>query len=73
MLVEDYVVSIFDFTHKFLASGGVVLLFHLDNLCVLKEIKSYLKNYSFQIRMKWAIVGSLPLTSSKDPSMKVLI
>jgi hypothetical protein len=73
MQVEDYVVSIFDFAHKFLASDGVVLLFHPDNLHVLKDIRSYLENYSFQIRMKWAIISSLPLTSSEYPSMKVLI
>ncbi len=60
-------VFVFDFLDKFLASDGAVLFFHLNNLHVLKEVRSYLESYNFQIRMKWAIV------SSKDPSMKVLI
>jgi hypothetical protein len=73
MLVEDYVVFVFDFGNKLLVINGVVLFFHLDNLCVLREIKSYLECYSFQIWMKWAIVNSLPLTSLEDFPMKVLI
>jgi hypothetical protein len=36
----------------FLASDGDVLLFHLDGLNVLKEVKSYLESYGFQIWMK---------------------
>jgi hypothetical protein len=73
MLVEDYVVSIFNFVDKFLTTNGVILFFHLNDLHVLREIRSYLDNYSFHIWMKWAIVNSLPLTNSEDPSMKVLI
>jgi hypothetical protein len=46
-LVEDYVVFVFDFADKFLASDGAILLFHRDNLHVLKEIRPHLKNYSF--------------------------
>jgi hypothetical protein len=67
--MEDYVVSIFDFTDKFLASDGAILFFHPDD--VLKEIRSYMKSYSFQIQMKWAIFNSFPLISLEDPSMKV--
>jgi hypothetical protein len=48
-LVENYVVSIFNFTNKFLTSNGAVLLFHPNDLHVLKETKSYMKSYSFQI------------------------
>jgi hypothetical protein len=50
-LVEDYVVSVFDFTNKFLLSDGAILFFHPNNLHVLKEIKSYIESYSFQIQM----------------------
>jgi hypothetical protein len=39
----------FYFVQIFLAFDGVVLLFHLDGLRVLKEFKSYLKRYGFQI------------------------
>ncbi len=56
---------------KFLLIDGVVLLFHLDDPQVLKEIKSYLETYSFQICMKWVVVNSLPFVSLEDPSLKV--
>jgi hypothetical protein len=35
---EDYVASIFNFADKFLATDGVVLLFHPNNPQILKEI-----------------------------------
>jgi len=47
MLVEDYVVFVFDFANKFLASDGAIFVFHLNDLHVLKEIISYLESYSF--------------------------
>ncbi len=37
--------GIFDFAHIFLAFDGAVLLFHSDDLRVLKEVKSYLESY----------------------------
>jgi hypothetical protein len=51
MLVEDYMVSIFDFANKFLLNDGAILFFHPNDLHVLKEIKSYLESYNFHIRM----------------------
>jgi len=45
--VDEYIIGVFDFTHIFLASNGVVLLFHPDDLKVLKDVKSYLKSYGF--------------------------
>jgi hypothetical protein len=69
--VDEYIVGVFDFAHIFFVFDGVVLLFHLDNLKVLKEVNSYLESYGFQIRMKWVLVNSLPLISSEDPSLKV--
>ncbi len=47
--VDEYIVGVFDFAHIFLASNGAVLLFHPGDLKVLKEVKSYLKSYGFQI------------------------
>jgi hypothetical protein len=41
--MDNHIVSIFDFIKKFMASDGVTLVFHLDDLCVLKEIKSYME------------------------------
>jgi hypothetical protein len=45
--IDEYIVGVFDFAHMFLASNGVVLLFHPCDLKVLKEVKSYLKSYGF--------------------------
>jgi hypothetical protein len=45
MKVDEYIVKVFDFLHIFLAFDGVVLLFHLDDLRILKEVKSYLESH----------------------------
>jgi hypothetical protein len=45
--VDEYIIAIFDFAKKFLAFNGVVLLFHLDDLKVFKEVKSCLESYGF--------------------------
>jgi hypothetical protein len=45
--VDEYIVKVFDFSQIFLASNGVVLLFHLDDFRVLKEVKFYMENYGF--------------------------
>lgn len=71
--MKDYIISIFNFTNNFFTSDGDILLFHPNNFHFLKEIISYLESYGFEICMKWVIVNSLPLISSKDPSMKVWI
>ncbi len=42
---EDYVMSIFYFVDKILASNKVVVLFHHDDPQFLKEIWSYLESY----------------------------
>jgi hypothetical protein len=50
--MDNYIVSIFYFVEKFLAIDWGVLLFHFDDPCILKEIRSYLKSYKFWICMK---------------------
>jgi hypothetical protein len=52
MKVNEYIVGVFDFAQMFLAFNGAVLLFLLDDLKILKEVKSYLESYGFQIQMK---------------------
>jgi len=69
--VVEYIVGIFNITQIFLASDGAILLIHSNDLKVLKEIKSYLESYGFQIQMKCVVVNSLPLMSNEDPSLKV--
>ncbi len=64
---EDWIISIFDFIENFLTFDGAMFFFHLNDPLVLKEIRSYLESYSFQICVKWAIVNSFPLVSSRGP------
>jgi hypothetical protein len=62
----------FWYADKFLVVNNVVLLFHLNDLHDLKEVKSYPKSYiGYEIHMKWVMANSLPLTSSEDPILKV--
>jgi hypothetical protein len=45
--VSEYITTPFDFAKKFLASNGVVMLFHPDDFKVFKEVTSYLESYGF--------------------------
>jgi hypothetical protein len=46
--VDDYIASIFYFVEKFLAIDGAIFFFHLDDLWILNEVRSYLESYRFQ-------------------------
>jgi hypothetical protein len=46
------------FFEKFLFENGVVLLFHVNDLHVLKEIQSFLENYFLKIQMKWIVINN---------------
>jgi hypothetical protein len=65
--VDECIAEVFDFAQILLGFDGAVLLFHPDDLIILKEVKSYLESYGFQIRMNWAVVNSLPLMNNKEP------
>jgi hypothetical protein len=69
--VENYVVSIFGFVDKYLARIGSTLLFYDHDFHVLKDIKSYLEDYNFNIHLKFAVVNNLHRTSLEFPSKKV--
>lgn len=69
--MEDYIMFVFYFANKLCATNNVVLLFHLDDLHVLKEVRPYLESIGLKIRTKWDMVDFLPLTISDDLSLKV--
>jgi hypothetical protein len=69
--VLHYVECIFIFANKFLSQSGVILLFHLDDLRIFKEIREFLDNYSMSIRMKRVGVNNLPLCSTQNHGLKV--
>lgn len=60
--VDNYVVSIFGFTNKYLARDGSTLFFYDDDFRVLKDIKLYLENYKFKIHSKFVVVNSMHRT-----------
>ncbi len=47
--------------NKFLSHNGAILLFHLDDMRVFRQIKEFLDMYSMLIRMKWVVLTCLPL------------
>jgi len=47
----------------------MVLLFHPNDIHVLKKIRSFLDNYFFKIHMKWVVVNTFLFISVKAPSM----
>jgi hypothetical protein len=70
--VENYVFSQFYFfVDKFFHHKGSILLFHVNDLHVLKEIQSYFKEYHFQIKSKWHVINQLPLFKNEDEGKRV--
>jgi hypothetical protein len=69
--VQNYVVSIFGFTKKFLVSHRFVLLFHDDDFQMLREIKSYLETYGFKIQSNFFLVNFLKQMNPKFKEKKV--
>jgi hypothetical protein len=43
---------------------------HVDDLHVLKEIRSFFESYQLKVRMKWIVVNSSPQINSENPSSK---
>jgi hypothetical protein len=59
------VYGIFGFANKYLCPNSVVVLFHDDDLHVLKEIKSYLEGNGYEIWSKWVVINILPQMSGE--------
>jgi len=50
---------IFGFANKYMEKNGAILIFHDDDLCVLKEIKSLEMN-GYEIYFRWIVINFLP-------------
>jgi hypothetical protein len=57
--VDNFINIIILLSNKLLFENGVVLLFHVDDLCMLKEIWSFLEKYFLKIWMKWIVINNL--------------
>jgi hypothetical protein len=69
--IENYAETIFFFAEYFLSKRGGIILFYLDDLRVQKEIASFVDAYKFTIKLKWIVINSLPIISTKDQSRLV--
>jgi hypothetical protein len=58
--IENYVHGVFGFANKYLCPDDVVVVFHDDPPCELKEIKSYSEGNGYEIWSRWAIINTLP-------------
>jgi hypothetical protein len=66
--MDNFIESIVYFVDKFQFNKRAVITMHAIDPRVLKEIRSFLKNYQMKAHMKWLFVNSSPQMSSKDPS-----
>jgi hypothetical protein len=66
--MDNFIECTIFFVDNFLFDSGAVIIMHVDDPQMLKEIPSFLESYQLKVRMKWVVVNSSPQMSSKDPS-----
>jgi hypothetical protein len=71
--MDNYVISIFSFANKYLTRDGYVFFYYDDHFRVLKDIKSYLEDYNFEIHSKFVVVNNMHNTNPEFPNKKVII
>jgi hypothetical protein len=64
--IDNYVYGIFGFANKYMERNGAILIFHDDDLRVLKKIKSLLNMNGYEVHFKWVVINSLLWMSSKS-------
>jgi hypothetical protein len=70
--IDNYGYGIFCFANKNMEDNDTLLIFHDDNPCILKEIKSFLETNRYEIHFKWAIINSLLWIISKIKGRMVI-
>jgi hypothetical protein len=68
--MDNYVTSIFGFADNYLTKDGCIFFLYNDNFWVLKDIKSYLKDYNFKIHSKFIVINNMHRTNPKFPTKK---
>lgn len=58
--IKNYVYGVLGFANKYFHPDDVVIVFHDDPPCVLKEIKSYLEGNEYEIWLRWVMIYTLP-------------
>jgi len=67
-----YVYGIFGFAKKYMERNGAFFIFHDDDLCIFKEIKSFLDTNGYEIHFKWAVINYLLYMSNKIKGKMVI-
>ncbi len=70
--IHNYVYEIFGFANKCMENNGTILIFHDDNVRILKKIKSFLDTNGYEIHFKWAVINFL-LQMSNGIKRKMVI
>ncbi len=55
--VDNFIKYVVVFANKFFFNRGVIIIMHVDDPQVLKEICSFLKSYLLKVHMKWIVVN----------------
>jgi hypothetical protein len=58
--VDNFIKSVVVFVDRFLSDRRVVIIVHVDDMCMLKEIHSFIKSYQLKVHMKWIVMNSSP-------------
>lgn len=69
--VDNFIEFIVVFEDRFLSNKTAIIIMHVDDLQVLKEIRSFLENYQLKVCMKWTVANSSVHMSSKYSSSQV--
>jgi hypothetical protein len=57
--INNYIYGVLGFANKYFCDNGAVVVFHEDDPCVLKEIKSYLETNGYEIHSRSTQGGQL--------------
>ncbi len=66
--MNNFIKSVVVFANNILSDKGVIIIMHVDDPHMLKEIHSFLESYHLKVCMKWLVVNSSQQMNSEDPS-----
>jgi hypothetical protein len=66
--MNNFIEFVVVFANKILFDKRVIIIMHVDDPHMLKEIHSFLESYHLKVCMKWLVVNSNPQMNSEDPS-----
>ncbi len=58
--INNYVYGVFNFVNKYFCPNNAVVVSHVDDLRVFKEIKSYLEGNGYKIQSRSMVIHTMP-------------